>query len=320
MPTNRPTTVRRVEWYLGPDEELKPEDLDRLEATGKYIVQPKIDGMWCMMEVRNPREGRPHFLKSRDARTPAIDGSEAGDLGAIDLGLPEGTILIGELEASSQWGTDQALARGYRRLHLFDLVKLVGPGIAPGASLHVDLRDHTTEQRYRTLTELHGKLCAAVELFESRFPLVPSYGDRFRARYDEWVAQGFEGLVAKTRDSLYRTSRLDGKLDAWKRVKRIVTEDYVLMGFGMTPGGKTSLPQRNGLWGLWKDGKLTKVMQTGCPMEYLIEENVGKLVCEFKGWQRFKSGALQHPQFVRVRKDKQPGECVFKPVKSAEAA
>ena len=65
-----------------------------------------------------------------------------------------------------------------------------------------------------------------------------------------------------------------------------------------------------GLWGLHKGGKLRKVMQKGCPEHLLVPANIGKLVCEFMGWERFESGALRHAQFVRVRQDKSPAMCV----------
>lgn len=293
----RATTVRRVPFYLGPDKEIRPEELDDYERAGGWLQQVKMDGMWCAFTVGNAQSGVSNTLKSRDARTPEITGSAAGDLVELPVPLPEGTILIGELEAASQWSTDQFEKNGYRRLHLFDVI-YAGK----------DLREYTTLERYTMLKAVY-ETYFTTDLLRARFQLVPCFLDHFRLHYDEWLAAGLEGCVLKRLNAKYATSRLDGKTDAMVRCKRHVTGDFLLIGLGMTPGGKHSKPQRNGIWGLYRDGNLVKVMQTGAPQELLTEANVGLLVGEFKGWQRFKSGALQHPQWVRLRNDKSPLEC-----------
>jgi ATP-dependent DNA ligase len=302
----RETTVRRVPWYLGPDKEIRPEELDEYERAGGWLFQPKLDGMFCMIEVHAPHEGRPHLLKSRDARTAEITGSAAGDLPDLAMGIPEGTILVGELEAASEWATQQSERLGYRRVHLFDMPFM------PGLGMEGDLRDFNTFVRYNTLRTLHERVIAPHPVLGLRLPLVPTFTDRFRERWDAIVAGGGEGCVLKRAESLYRTTRLDGKTDLWRRCKAQLTVDYVLMGFAMTPGGKAKTPQKTAKWGLFKDGELVECLQAGPPKEYLEDKYVGNLVCEFKGNVLFRSGSLRHARFVRVRTDKQPGECVLR--------
>jgi hypothetical protein len=301
MAATRKDPVRRVEWYLGPDKEISPDELDAYEATGQFLFQPKLDGMWCCLTVGRPSEGRPNVLKSRDARTPVVSGSNAGDLPEQNISMPEGSVLVGELEAASEWATQQCERLGYRRLHLFDLPY--------GGSGH-DFRDMTTDRRYEFLAGFHAVHFAGIDKLVERFPLVPSYTDKFRERYEEIIASGGEGCVLKKMSALYRTTRLDGKTDAFVRCKKHVTGDYVFLGIGMTPGGKTSAPSPTGRWGQYDaGGKLVFCMQAACPKEYLSEVNIGKLVCEYRGWELFKSGALRHAQWSRVRTDKSPEQC-----------
>jgi ATP-dependent DNA ligase len=174
-----------------------------------------------------------------------------------------------------------------------------------------DLRDTPTLQRYISLVQETFRFGSDAKL-SSRFPVVPCVGSEFRKYYDEWVEKGFEGCVAKMRDSKYRTSRMDGKTAEWMKVKTVATEDYVLISTTLTPGGKSNRPSVTGVWGLHVDGKLKPVLQCPCPKELLIPENFGKLVAEFKGALKFKSGALRHSGFVRVRTDKSPEDCVLR--------
>jgi ATP-dependent DNA ligase len=304
MATNRPTTVRRVKEYLGPDKEIQPQDLDMYEAQGHWIVEPKIDGMWAMLLVGSPKDGVPHVLKSRDARTPTITGTNLGDLHQIELPLEPGTIIVGELEAATQHAKLTVEQQGYRRLHLFDIVRI---------GEKQDMTDLKWGERRAVLASLHDAIEEQDdEAAALRFPMLPFVSKDFRAFYDHVVARGEEGIVLKHTQSSYRTARSDGKTDAWLRCKRWITEDYVLMGTEMTPGGKYTAPKPTGVWGLHDaQGNLQRVFAAPAKPEelHLNPTNHGVLVAEFMGWGKMKSGALRHAQFVRVRTDKMPQDC-----------
>jgi hypothetical protein len=257
--------------------------------------------MWCCLTVGRPKEGRPNVLKSRDARTPEITGANAGDLRELDLPFSEGTVLVGELEAASQWAKEQVEKNGYRRMFLFDIVR---------SGMDADLRDFTTYYRYDVLKRKVEVLSNHSSLHRY-FPLVPYHTENFRALYDLWIDMGYEGVVLKRLDSIYRTARLDGKTDLWLRCKKHVTGDYVLMGVGVTPGGKTKEPGPIGLWGLYSHGELQQVMRGHCDPQYYDEKYFGRIVAEFVGWEKFKSGSLRHAQFLRWREDKSPDQCVL---------
>ena len=301
--TTRPTTVRRTPWYMGPSGEIDPTTLSMYERPG-WVAQEKMDGMWSMFTVGNKAEGRLHDITSRDARTGSCSGSAVGDLLTLDIPLPEGTIVVGELEAASQWSTQQNARLGYRRVHLFDLVRI---------GFDEDLRDLSTEDRMGRLEQVMLVLHKDPVL-ASRFPRVRTVTSGFRAFFDQIMSEKGEGIVLKQLSSQYRVTNQSGKTDKWLRCKKLLTDDFVLIGFGMTPGGKTCAPSKTGVWGLWDTAKdkYVEVLRAGTDDDanLLIDAHIG-LVAEFKGNERFKSGALKHARFVRVRPDKQAAECLL---------
>lgn len=297
----RPTTVRRDPYYLGPAVEVAVSELQKYEKKKEWVIEPKHDGMFASYSIRNPAEGRLHVLNSRDARTPPITGTNAGDLLQLPLSmLPEGTVLVGELEACTQWATKIVAKRGYRQFHAFDLLQV---------GKH-SLRNLPLLERKRllaaTLTGLKEDAHAS-----SRIRLVTCEPDHFEKRYHAWVAAGFEGVVLKKKNSLYKTRALDGKTLEWVRCKRTYTWDYVLIDTELTAGGECGIQQITGVWGLLVNGKYKKAMRAFAPPELLVPANFGKLVAEFSGWALFKSGALRHAQFSRIRTDKMPDACVL---------
>lgn len=307
---SRPTTVRRSPWYLGPGVDITPEELDSYEKTGDYTLEVKIDGMWASLEVRDPENGEPHVINSRDARTGPVSGSNLGDLHLqVFRNIPKGTVLVGELEAATQFAKEIVDKNGYRRLHLFDVVR-VGEEDRRGVQFFrrtADLRHMLASERsMHDAPKIGGK-----SPFALRFLQVQHTRADFRQVYDTVVAEGGEGVVLKHSASLYSTKRSDGKTKEWVRCKRWVTMDYVLMGTAMTPGGVFSEPKPTAVWGLY-DGKgvLQPVLQAPIKPDHLLNPaNYGVLVAEFMGWAKFKSGALRHAQFVRVREDKDPMDC-----------
>jgi hypothetical protein len=295
------TSVKRTKWYLGPGVEVMPDMLHKYE-TGDWLMEPKIDGMWCMLEVA--KEGRPHVLNSRDAKTGPIMGSNLGDLHLQPLPFPPGTILVGELEAATQAAKAHVDEQGFRRLHVFD-VPMLG-GLRYGAGPLRERRRHIKRFYERFKKE------SSSDVLE-RFPLLPFYTENFQYEYDRITGEDGEGVVLKHLDSTYAAKRADGKTEAWLRCKKWVTHDFVLMGETNTPGGVHSAPKKTGVWGLYDaKGRLKPVMKAPPkPIDLLRPENYGVLVAEFMGWAHFKSGALRHGQFVRVHPDKSPEACLI---------
>jgi len=263
---------------------------------GGWVIEPKVDGMFASYTVGNLAEGRSHVLNSRDARTPPITGTSAGDLLRLPLPkIPEGTVIVGELEAATQWATKIVKKRGYRQLHAFDLLQL-------GSK---NLRNLPLQERKATLAALLAENQDDAHA-ASRLRLVGHAEDFFEQRYRTWIDLGFEGAVLKKRQSLYKTRALDGKTNDWARCKKVYSWDYVLIDTELTAG-----EQVTGVWGLRVNGKYTRTMRAFAPFELLVPENFGTLVVEFTGWALFRSGALRHAQFSRVRTDKPADACTL---------
>lgn len=283
----------RARNYLGPGLDIEPSALDKYEATGRYTAGVKIDGMWADNVVGNPNEGRPNVLSSRDASTGPVLDDRKGDLDRIQLPWPGDTIIVGELEAATEWATEEVARRGYRRMHVFDVVAVGGKCV----------KGLTWEQRRELLTMMYR---SKADVIMDRFPVIEPHTSGFRALYDQAVADGHEGVVLWDRTAPYAASRGDGKADTVIRCKRHFTKDYVLFALARTPSGVLT-----GEWGLYKNGKLSRTMQAACPPEFLRQENVGRLVVEFKGAKLFKSGAFRHASYVRVRTDKPAEQCTL---------
>lgn len=289
----------RTPTYLGPGLDIERDQLSNYEGRG-YVAEAKVDGMWCELTVGDPANGQPHRLNSRDGTTDPISGSNLGDIHLQPIPLPKGSIIVGELEAATEWATDQVKLRGFRRFHLFDALVIHGQKTLVG-------------EEWRTR---NGIVCDLLEQLdrgdESRFVGVPMMIDDFETFYHHAIEDGYEGLVLKPLRSTYHTTRSDGKTDKWVRCKRWITGDYVLCGIEMTPGGKYKGPEATGAWGLYKNGQLERVMKAAPPDPSLLrKENIGKLVVEFRGWYLFRSGALRHAQALRVRIDKSPRMCTL---------
>jgi hypothetical protein len=281
---------KRSPWYIGPEEDIEPSDLSLYERQG-YVIEPKIDGMWASLHVGS----RSNTLDSRDANTPPITGENAGDLLGIETFLPTGTVLVGELETSSDWGAGGV--NGSRKIHLFDCVR-VG---------REDLSRLTWRDRRENLASLFAQMQYRVDhRFRDRFVLVPYKERDFEAYFKSYTDKGGEGIVLKDPRSIYESHRASRKVDFWKRCKRIVTEDYVLMHIERTPKN-----QLTGAWGLFRDGKLFRVFRAMVPKQLLTEANCGTLVAEFRGWGMNEDRVLRHASFVRVRADKLPKSCSF---------
>lgn len=139
------------------------------------------------------------------------------------------------------------------------------------------------------------------------------------------LGEGAEGIVLKRADSPYAPG---SRCLSWIKVKPTDTYDVVLTsivgsvdrwtvrpGDVLYPEGKESSTFKAGWvrlgYGFYsEDNQLYEVGHclTGPPEE--MEALIGQ-VAEFKAWGQYSSGALKHPQFVRLRDDKAPEECVF---------
>jgi DNA ligase D-like protein (predicted ligase) len=185
-----------------------------------------------------------------------------------------------------------------------------------------------------THTKLHErKILLERTVTESpRLMLCPFVEGKGEAYYEAVVKAGFEGIMAKRRDSLYYPGK---RSDTWLKIKKIKTLDCVIGGFTEGEG------IREGYFGALLLGvgqPLTYVgkVGTGFTREtvkdmYVLLKRIetdenpfsetiphGKVhfvtpiyVCEVKYLEMTDDKKLRAPVFLRLRSDKIPEECTL---------
>lgn len=119
-----------------------------------------------------------------------------------------------------------------------------------------------------------------------------------------------EGVVLKEASSLFG--------DPWVRIKPIFDMDYVIMGFNQSESASFKGKMvKSVIGGLYIKGELTEICNVSglanndrAKMYTNPEDYIGK-VMTCTGKDVFKSGALRHPNFLRMHPEKQPKECVL---------
>jgi hypothetical protein len=282
---------KRINLYVGPKETIAREALAKLEASGEWVFEEKHDGFWCLATVEN---GVVAQLASRVGL--AFEGAEAaGLLGlSLQIGLRSTGRVVGELTADT---TEKGERAGMRRLRLFDVLDWNGH----------DLRELPQTERREALEMIYAASFADADVVE----LVEQRGEGITAWFDEIIARGGEGIVAKRRTARYRARTGDGKIDEWCRCKKRRTVDYIVMAQGTADKGTPNLDL-----GLFKKGKLTKVLTCSLPPEwrrFRPEDLIGRVV-EAAGWEIWPSGALRSAQLGHrpgPRTDKLPESCTL---------
>ncbi len=163
-------------------------------------------------------------------------------------------------------------------------------------------------------------------------PYISTYG---KSLYSEAVNAGFEGVMAKKKDSIYEEGK---RSDFWLKIKKVQTEDYVILGYTEGKGNRKDTfgallvgGYRNGKWFyvskvgtgfdeetrtlLMKKFKKLKTKKYFDLPKELEKEKITflkpKLVCEVKFVEKTPRGKLRAPVFLRLRDDKAPEECVY---------
>jgi DNA ligase D-like protein (predicted ligase) len=291
-----------------------------------WIYELKLDGYRALVI----KTGRKIQLRSRNAndfsvRYPSIVKA----LGP----LPNETVIDGELVAFDPSGRpsfnllQNASSGAPLFYYVFDLLMLAGRSLL-GESLDVRL----------------GLLEAKV-LPKLREPIrhFPPLTGSLRALVKAVRTHGFEGLVAKRRDSVYESGQRSG---AWRKMRVSQGQEFVIGGYTPTPGSFDALifgyyegdeliyasRTRNGFTprsrlDLLK--RLQKLETADCPFSNLPEARGGrrgqgltavkmaecrwvkpKLVGQFEFAEWTPDNHLRHSRFVALREDKEPREVV----------
>lgn len=268
-----------IELYVGPKLQFQPEKLSSFD-NGKWAAERKYDGVWTAFIING--SGLINEIYTR--KGTLLVGDVVSGL-HLNTDIPN-TILIGELEASTQAATKSYYKLGYRRVWVFDAPMVLGE----------DVR-HVPYFKRRDLTEL-----IVEKLNDKHFCHAEQRLDKFTAFYKEIKNDCGEGIVLKKLDSAYES----GDTSKWHKIKSIITVDFYVMGIGATPSGLPNLDI-----GLYIDGKLKRVQSLAVPKGYTAQDLQGRVI-ECIGDTIMDSGALRHARFNRTRNDKSPDSCVIK--------
>jgi len=215
--------------------------------------------------------------------------------------LPAGTILDGEMvpvgEASAYASGDWRRALRYV---VFDVPRLGGH----------DLQSQPLDTRRQVVEMIVGEANQPLLVQASRVLGVPDLDEA-----ECLMNNGIEGVMLKRRASTYQAGKRSWD---WLKVKRTQEFDVVIVDMEGLPTSedRKKLGYRNLRYGFYVDGRLVVVSSLGItgPPEQLASY-IGKVGVVKAYGQSPTSGALRHPQLLRLRDDKLPEECEFVPVR-----
>lgn len=263
-----------------PFDRQKYLDIDETDETLWDLIQPKYDGIWARLQKQQGNA----LIYSRTSQVKTV----------LDLPkLQNGTVLLGEYMYGSQWAQDETRIG---RIFVFDCV----------AYRFEDIRSKPYSERLKYARQIVEETGYPLQLVKSYpFSYYGKVWEKLTATHD------FEGLVFRCWSDDYDQKVGRRKLD--------ITDEYVILeaveGKGKHAGRLGAL-----VVGQYIDGQLTAVMSVGGGFSDEDRENywfrrkqIVGTVCEVIGKARFSSGALRHPNFVRMRPDKPATECIGKP-------
>ncbi|MGH8178458.1 MAG: DNA ligase D [Steroidobacter sp.] len=249
-----------------------------------WLYEPKLDGYRVIAFVR----GAEVHLISRggldmtaafpeivsDLATQAIDSMILdGEIVAVSA---EGRPSFNALQKRAQLKTPREIAAGQRETPVamvcFDLLHFAG----------LSLRDNTYMERRRYLSQ-----CL---LPSQRLQLIHASEDA-ETLYAAAIDNGFEGIVAKRKDSTYRSGR---RSQAWLKIKATHTAEFVVGGY--TKGKGAREPVGALLLGYWNAEALHYVGHVGSG---LTEEVVADLRARFPDLVIKSSPFLEKPPLHR---------------------
>lgn len=282
--------------------------LQELLASNHYMAQEKLDGMRAVVHVT--KAGLRILSRSagvQDPSRPLEKTQSLPHLARLDFPGLIGTILDCEILARNMDSATLAgsihskdKSNGHVMIHVFDVLHYCG----------TDLMNKTLFQRFVWLLILKSRMAGRYIEF---LPWATSTEEK-QSLYRRVMSNGGEGIMLK---NLHATYLQGGRpVGNWWKAKRSATFDCVVTGFTK---GKGKFNERIGavIFGQYVNGKLMELGQASGmteairnDMSHYPQSYIGRVIV-IKGMERLKSGAIRHPQFVCMRADKQPHECIW---------
>ena len=295
------------------------ETAEHPRADDKFLYEPKLDGYRSIAFIQNgatrlqSRRGLdltvafPELVEELSAQ--AVEGMII-DGEIVALG-PDGRPSFNALQNRAALKTPQEIAKAQRTspaLYVcFDLLHFAGLNLRPS--------EYLDRHRYLAQCLLPGPHVQLVHVSTDA-----------QGMYDAALAAGFEGIVAKRKDSPYQPGRRSA---AWLKVKVVQSKEFVVGGYTRGQGARDSLGAL--LLGYWDRGDLKYAGHVGSGLDEAGITRLGKrfadlasktcpfatkpplhrpttwlkpeLVAEvnFSGWT--PDGLLRAPVFLRLRDD-----------------
>jgi ATP-dependent DNA ligase len=278
---------QKYEELAGPDEVYKkvidggPPAFDQLPSD--WLIQLKYDGIWAQVVIEH---GKYYVYSKTGQQKKVAFLTQQGLALAPELQ----TILIGEYMFGSQWSTHPERAG---KLYVFDCLVCEGR----------DISSLPYKDRYR------AAVSATLQLGQP-FNILPCYSISKLGEFWTTLQDQTEGFIIRRWSSLWNVTLFKLKFE--------VEDDFVVTGF---VEGKGKHEGRLGAIQLsqYENGELKYVQDVGggfTDQERIDfwrerEAGIGKVLL-VRGKGRFNTGALRHPNFIRIRHDKLPAECLLK--------
>jgi bifunctional non-homologous end joining protein LigD len=302
-----------------------------------FVYEPKYDGIRAIAEIA-PRGHVRLWSRLGNEKTnqfPEI----AGALATWARARKEALVLDGEIVALDEKGEPTGFQHLQGRIHLLDASRASGACSPPRPSgpavafIAFDiLRDGGTDYRDRPLRERREALERILGRTRSALlRLSPQVHGDGRALYKEAVARGWEGLIAKHADSLYKPGK---RTPDWRKVKIHQEQEFVVGGWteprqtrsyfgallhGVYEGGDLIYVGHSGTG--FNEKELARVMkllkaleQRACPFADRPKTNERphwvrpELVAQVRFTEWTADGKLRHPVYRGLRDDKKAAD------------
>src|SRR5262245_61511036 len=293
----------------------------------QLVYEPKYDGIRAIAEVGDGVRLWSRLGNEKTSQFPEIVA--ALKQWATPLAAP--VVLDGEIVALDDKGNPAGFQQLQGRIHLLDAS---APAKHSVAFILFDLlREDAKDWRERPLLE---RRAALERLFKkakktSLIRISTVVRGNGKALYDEALGQGWEGLIAKHAQSLYKSGK---RTPDWRKIKIVREQEFVIGGW--TEPRQTRAYFVALLLGVYKGDRLVYVGHTGtgfnerelarvmtlltrletqeCPFSPRPKTNERphwvrpELVAQVKFTEWTADGKLRHPVYLGLRDDKRPAE------------
>jgi bifunctional non-homologous end joining protein LigD len=249
------------------------------------VYEPKYDGIRTIAEIQ-PGKGRSEVRlwsrlgNEKTSQFPSV--VRALEALGTSAGVP--LVIDGEIVALDEHGRPSGFQRLQGRIHLIgsrDVERI--ERAQPVAFIVFDLlRDRDDDLRGLPLVERRARLDARVaDALSSTLRISEQIAGDGRAMHERAMREGWEGLIAKDRGSVYQSGR---RSPAWRKFKLLRQQEFVVGGWteprqtrqhfgalllGVYPGDRPSSSAR---------GKLIYVGHTGTGFDQRELDRVSKLL------------------------------------------